>query len=330
MNQFPPSSAARIMTENVPTAKPDDTVSSVLQHIKQQVPSFDSISYTYVVGSSGKLLGVVSIGSLLKAKDSQLVHDVMTKDIISVHPYTDQEHVAMLAIEHNIKAIPVIDRNDLFRGTVANDRILSILHEEHIEDILKLSGIDVSVIKSSEIKLKSTSSSLRMRIPWLLLGLFGGLITTLLVSQFEALIQEIIALSFFIPVVAYLSGAIANQTQSMLIRNVIVRGLNIKKYYFSELVSGTILGAFFGILLGVISYFWLKIPEISLTIAISMTINAALSTTTSTFIPWFLTKSNKDPAFAAGPFSIVIQDMMNIIVYLTTASIIFNLTNFSA
>lgn len=324
MKQFPPQSAARILTENIPVASPDDNVDKVLNYIRRQTPSFDSINYIYVVSLGNKLKGVLSINSLLKAQPNQKLSEIMTRELVTVHPYTDQEKAAILAIQNNIKAVPVVDKNSMFKGVVSTDKIFSILHQEHIEDILKLSGIDTHILEESEKQTKKTTASLRMRLPWLIIGLLGGILNTWIVSRFNAALEQLLALAFFIPIISYMSGAIANQTLSMLIRNIIIRALNIKKYYINELLSGTFLGASLGLVLSLVSYLWLKSFKISLIIFISMTLNSAVSTTISVIVPWFMVKMKKDPAMASGPFAIVMQDMVSLLVYFSIATLVLS------
>ncbi|MCH7951846.1 magnesium transporter [Patescibacteria group bacterium] len=326
MKPFPPHSAARNLTKSVPTATPEETVAEVLKRLRENAHTFETISYTYILSHAGKLRGVVAIKSLLKAQDQQTMKEIMTPDPIAVHPYTDQEKAAIFAIQHNIKAIPVIDKDRNFQGIIPTDRILDILHDEHIEDILKLSGLDVSVLQLSEKRLQHASASLRMRLPWLLLGLVGGLVSTWIVSRFSYTIQQLISLAFFIPIITYMSGAIASQTLSMLIRNLLITGLDIRKYLVVELTTGTFLGGMFGLLIAAVAYIWLGSLEVAAIIAITMTVNAFVSTAISTVVPWTLTKFNKDPALAAGPFAIVLQDIVSLLVYFTTAAAVLQIT----
>lgn len=325
MKNFPPQSAARVLTNRVPLASSHDIARDVLNKLRQNTKNFSTVSYTYILSNSNKLIGVVAIKSLLKASDTQTMKEIMTKDLYNVHPYTDQEKASILAIQHNIKAVPVVDKDNTFLGVIPTDRILEILHREHIEDILKLSGLDVKFLQTSDAVRKHTSASIRMRLPWLILGLFGGLISTFIVSNFQDIIQQLIALAFFIPIITYMSGAIANQTLSMLIRNIIMTSLDIKEYLLFELFTGTLLGALFGLLLSAISYIWIKSPQLSLIIILTMIANASISTLISALIPWGLSKLKKDPALAAGPFAIVIQDMTSLLVYFSIASLILSL-----
>lgn len=323
IKKYPPQSSGSALSANVPTAKPDATALQILDKISGQNPSFDSISYTYVLSDSGKLKGVVAIKSLLRAAKSQKLKSIMTTELVSVHPYTDQEKAAIMAIQNNIKAIPVVDKDNVFLGAIVTDKILSTLHEEHIEDILKLSGINVENLNSSQAKQKAFAL-LRMRIPWLIIGLIGSLFSTWIVSRYNLTLQNLLSLTFFMPLVVYLSGAISNQTLSLQIRNSIITHLNLRTFYLKELTSGTLLGLIFACIVGLTSYLWLGNPVISFIVSLTLLIDAAVSTTVSAFVPYFLIKLKKDPALAAGPFAIILQDTLNLTIYLTIATIFIN------
>jgi magnesium transporter len=324
MKPYPPQTAARVLTRKVPTVQASASVLEVLNYLRQNAHTFETLSYIYVLANSGKLKGVVAIKSLLKAKDQQLVKNIMTPNPIAVHPYTDQEKAAILAIQHNIKAVPVVDKQNTFQGIIPTDKILDVLHQEHIEDILKLSGLDISYLKLSE-EASAFTTTIRSRLPWLLLGLAGGTFASWVVSLFNEAINRHIALAFFIPVVVYMSGAIASQTHSIIIRSLLLTQRNLKNILLREMSIGVGLGILFAIILSTISLYWLGLKTIALILAITLIINSTLSTSISTLVPWYLSKLNKDPALAAGPFAIVIQDILSLIVYFTTASMIFKL-----
>lgn len=321
MKQFPPQSAARVLTRNIPTASAKETVAEVLENIKKKAHTFDTISYTYILSQTERLCGVVAIKSLLKAQNHQQMKEIMTPNPVAVHPYTDQEKAAILAIQENIKAVPVTDKDYKFQGIIPTDRILDILHQEHIEDILKLSGLDVSTLQLAEAK-RHISSAIRMRLPWLIIGLAGGIVASWIVSLFNETIRSNLSLVFFIPVVVYLSGAIASQTNSLLIRNLLLSKLSLKKYLLREVVVGSLLGIVFAAILGAISWVWIGSSAITTIITTTMILNAVLVTLIATIIPFTLVKLNKDPALAAGPFAIVIQDILSLVVYFTTALIV--------
>lgn len=313
--------AAKILTRKVPTTQKDSSVSDVLNYIKKNSPNFDSINYTYVLSKTGKLLGVVAIKSILKAKDQQTIKEIMTPKPVSVHPHTDQEKSAAIAIRYNIKAVPVIDKNNTFLGIITTDQILNILQEEHIEDILKISGIDVHLLEDPREK-HPLKTKLKTRFPWLSIGLSGGIITTYIISLFSKTLKYSISVAFFIPTIIYLSGAIANQTLSMIIRNLLLSRFHVKHFLIQELSSGIILGTIFGIMLGLFSWAWIGSSSLAVVIILSMVINAFLTTLISIIVPVTLTKLNKDPALAAGPSSIVIQDFISLSIYLIIAQAI--------
>lgn len=158
------------------------------------------------------------------------------------------------------------------------------------------------------------------RLPWLCLGLLGGILTTFIVSHYEALLTADVRLVFFIPLIVYLSDAVGTQTETIYIRSLNSRRINFLRYIFKETLVGLGLGLFFGIILGVLAAFWLHSLILGLTIGLTILINQICAPLLATIIPAFLRKNHTDPALGAGPVATIIQDLLSIIVYFVIAS----------
>jgi len=141
IKKFPLESAGKRMVENVPLAFPEERILEVRKRIFEKAKGFETLNYIYVIDKERKLVGVFSLKKLLQKPAEIKVEDLMIKEIIKTHPYTDQEKVAILALKHNLKAIPVVDREEHFLGVVTSDIILEILYSENVEDFLRSAGI---------------------------------------------------------------------------------------------------------------------------------------------------------------------------------------------
>lgn len=163
---------------------------------------------------------------------------------------------------------------------------------------------------------------IKIRFPWLVIGLLGGLIASLVVSEFETTLRENIALAFFIPVIAYMSDAIGTQTETVFIRALSNLQFSITKYISREIMVGAILGSAFGILAGVAGFLIggsLKIGEVvGISLFLSMTVATGLACVT----PITLRKLKQDPAVGSGPFTTALQDIVSLVIYFTVATII--------
>lgn len=166
------------------------------------------------------------------------------------------------------------------------------------------------------------SNLIKKRIPWLIIGLLGGFLASLIVSRYEVLISSNISLAFFVPLIAYMSDAVGTQTETLFVRNISRKHVNFYKYLTKELLLGLILGIFFGVVIGTGAYLWLHSSPVAWTVGIAMFINVTLAPLFAIVIPEILFKEHTDPALGAGPFATVVQYIVSILIYFTVATII--------
>lgn len=166
------------------------------------------------------------------------------------------------------------------------------------------------------------SSLIEERLPWLVLGLFGGIVVTLLVSRFENILASNISFAFFLPVIVYMSDAIGTQTENIYVRNLAKFRDSFFEYFIKELAVGLVFGAIFGILLGAFAKLWLGSLNVALTVAIAMLINGIIAPIIALVVPELLFKEHKDPALGAGPFTTILQNLISLLIYLLVATLI--------
>lgn len=160
------------------------------------------------------------------------------------------------------------------------------------------------------------------RLPWLFLGLIGGIITTLIISKYEALLAADIRLAFFIPIIVYLSDAVGTQTETIYIRILGKKKVNFGHYIWKETLVGLGLGIVFGLLLGTFAALWLQSVTLGLVIGLTLLINQSLAPALAVIIPNLLRRSHSDPALGAGPVATIIQDLLSVLIYFLIASLI--------
>ncbi|TSC86870.1 MAG: hypothetical protein G01um10147_745 [Microgenomates group bacterium Gr01-1014_7] len=163
---------------------------------------------------------------------------------------------------------------------------------------------------------------IRERIPWLILGLCGGILATFIVSRFENILSRNISLAFFLPVIVYMSDAIGTQTENVYVRNLAKFKDNFFKYLFKEMLVGICFGLIFGLLLGLFVKIWLGSDYVALTVATAMFIDGSLAPVVALIVPELLFKEHTDPALGAGPFTTIIQNLISLSVYLIVAVLI--------
>ena len=163
---------------------------------------------------------------------------------------------------------------------------------------------------------------LRLRVPWLIVGLIGGTAASFIVSRFETVLAENISLAFFLPIIVYMSDAVGTQTETIFVRDLARGKASFSGYLVKEFFLGLIIGAVFGVLIGLISYFWIGSQGVALTVGLAMAVNVALAPIIALLVPEILFKEHTDPALGGGPFTTIIQDIISILVYLLVATLI--------
>ncbi len=180
-----------------------------------------------------------------------------------------------------------------------------------------------SAAEEEDVVNESVDHLMEDRIPWLFVGLLGGVLTTFIVSKYEAILSADVRLAFFIPIIVYLSDALGTQSETIYVRELSERKrLNLKRYIIKESLVGLGLGIISGVTLGLLSAYWLSSPAIGLTIGLTMAINLTIAPSLAILIPNLLYRRHTDPALGSGPLSTVIQDLISLLVYFFVAGVI--------
>lgn len=317
MSNYPKESAGEKVTPRVPVCHAKERIKDVRKKIIKNANDIETFNYVYVLDDDKKLKGIFSIKQLFSGKDDLLAEEAMDENFVFAHPYTDQEQVAILAVKNGIKAIPVIKKDGTFLGVVPSDAILNILHQEHTEDILLSAGIH----KKDGLSTASASSLAKIRLPWLIVGLFGGMIAAQIIAYFESTLSEKIILASFIPLILYISNAVAIQTQTLYIRNLATNTFSQRVYFLKELRVSLIIG----LTLSLIVFLIFLATSQGILIATILSTSILIAITTSIFmamtITWILSKIKMDPALGSGPFGTIISDITSLLIYFFVASV---------
>lgn len=322
--KYPIESVGRKMVKQVPLCYENDRVLDVKKMLFDTIDDLETINYIYVVDVDNKLVGVFSIKEIFRRLENTSVKEVMSKDIVKIRPHADQEKVVILALKNNLKAIPVVSKKNEFLGVVPSDIILDILHLENVEDFLKMTGINSPLKK---ILNGSYLYLFKIRIPWLILGLFGGILGAIIISFFEGPLKEYFILASFIPLMLYMAGAVGNQTEALLIRNMVLDGkISLGKYLFREMRISLLIALVLTSLLFAISMFLFNAPYfIAIILASSLFVAIFTAVLVGVFMPYTLKKLGKDPAVSSGPFATILRDILSLVIYFTISTILLSL-----
>lgn len=169
---------------------------------------------------------------------------------------------------------------------------------------------------------EGVSLLLRLRLPWLLVGLVAGGFATVLVSRFEVLLEQHVSLAFFMPIIVYMGGAVGTQTETIFVRNMARGRISLHTYLLKEIALGILIGLVSGVLFGGFAFAWIRDFELAVTVGLAMAGTAAVAPVTALIVPALIRREHKDPALGAGPFVTIIQDILSIVIYFIVATAI--------
>lgn len=299
----------------VPIARPGDSVGALSRSMAGR--RYDCASHIAVCDGE-RFAGLLRIEELIAADAGRTVGSVMDKDPPTAVPGLDQEIAAWRAVRQGEAALPVVDREGRFRGIIPPHRLLAVLLQEHDEDMSRFGGI---LKDSSAARLASTEPvrrRFRHRIPWLLLGLAGAFAAADIVGRFQAQIEEKLVLAFFIPGIVYLADAVGTQTETVLVRGLSV-GVPVGRVAVLELLAGVVIGAALAIISAPLVYWRWGDGEVAMIVGLAVFAACAIASVVAMALPWLFSRFDLDPAFGSGPLATVIQDLLALIIYFTTA-----------
>jgi magnesium transporter len=308
---------------DVATAQDEDTAGEVLARLRRRRPQFADI--VYVVDKHRRLLGAVQLARLVEALPEQQI-DALREAAHASHDEVDPEVVASLALRHGLTAVPVIDKERRLSGAVTPHSIMEVLRREHVEDLHRMAGIRREVIHDAEQARHAIEapplSRARDRLPWLLVGLAGSAVATMLMRGFEAMLQARLAVAFFVPAIVYLADAIGTQTEAIAVRGLSLSHSTMRALVWGELRTGLLIGAALALLAWPAIWFVFDDARIATTVAVALTAASTMATTIGLLFPWALARLGKDPALGSGPVATIVQDILSLAIYLIAAALL--------
>jgi len=324
---YEPETTGRIMTTEFITLKRGMTVEQALIKVRQQAKEKETIYILYVTSASRKLEGVLSLKELLIADCKSKIEDVMSK-AISVSTDTDQEEVANLLKELDLLAIPVVDKEERLVGIVTIDDAVDILEEEATEDIYDQAGLADITSKESNRSEVLISGSLwdiwKVRLPFLVITLVGALLAGMVIDGFEEILESILVVAVFIPLIMDMGGNVGTQSSTVFARGVVLGHIQIKhffKHFLKEIGVGLSLGMVVGLISGIIAAFWTGLPMLGLAVGLSLIATMTLAALLGFLVPYVLVKFNMDQAAGSAPIITSIKDVLGLIIYFVFISI---------
>ncbi len=321
--QYEEDTAGGIMATEFFSLQEELTVKEAIEALQEQEDA-EMVFYLYVTNAHNHLVGILSLRQLLTVSPSRKLKDIMAGDVISVRTDMDQEEVAKVVEKYNILAVPVVDETNKLMGIITVDDIIDVIRAEATEDIYKMAGAS-----DEELILGYKSFRIaRLRLPWLLTNLLGGVVTGFLMWKFKVTLEAVIALITFIPVITGMGGNVGGQSATIVVRGFATGRIEmsaIRRVVFKEIRVGIIMGSVCGLTVGAIAWFWHHNPYLGVVVGIAMMVAMTVAATMGVMAPTFFKKIGVDPAIAAAPFVQTANDITGILIYFTTATFFLQL-----
>ncbi len=309
---YPEDTAGGLMAKELIKVNENWTTIQCLKEMRKQAEDLKEVYTIYVVDDNDKLLGILSLRKLLLIEKATAIKDIIFTEIISVKATEDDEHVANIMNKYDLIALPVVDDLNRLIGRITIDDVMDVAKDEAEKDYQMASGISEDV-ESSDTAWELT----RARLPWLLIGMIGGLLGAKVIGIFD-LSGDNFELAFFIPLIAAMGGNVGVQSAAIVVQGLANDSLKMENI-FQKLVKELGVGLLNGIICSIIilgAAFSLGYSlALSLTVSISLFAVIVFAAVFGTFIPLTLEKYNIDPALATGPFITTVNDVLGLFIY---------------
>lgn len=312
--------AGAIMSSEYATLKPNMTVLDAIKMLRLEAPATETIYIAYVLDEMRKLLGVISLKQLILGQEQDQVDQLMTTDLISADVDTDQDDVAKTIARYDLLALPIVDAQGVMVGIVTYDDAMDVASEEATEDFLRVGAVNAS----SKLSLKNASIFVlyQKRVFWLVILVFGSLLSGIGIAHFEDIIAANIVLVFFLPLLVGSGGNAGSQSATLMVRALATGDVQFKDWFYllgRESLVALCLGVTMAIAVSVLGYFRGD-AMVALVLALSMLGIVLLGCLIGMSLPFILNRFKLDPASASAPLVTSICDATGVIVYLFIAS----------
>jgi magnesium transporter len=268
-----------------------------------------------------RLLGLVRLEDLFAAPRDATAAELVDRDAVVVAASVDREVAVQRAVHRGRDTLAVVDGAGRFLGLVPPTEVLAVLAAEHDEDLARLSGFTHDVEAARHASVESIGRRFRHRLPWLLLGLVGALLSADLVGSFEAQLKRNVILAFFIPGIVYMADAVGTQTETLIVRGLSI-GVGIRQVAVRELLTGLLVGATLAAAFVPVGLWRWGEQDVVLAVALSLLGACSIATLIAMALPWLLHRLGRDPAYGSGPLATVVQDLLSVVIYMVIAGML--------
>ncbi|TRD23601.1 magnesium transporter [Palleronia caenipelagi] len=316
---FPENSAGRLMQREVVAAPEHWTVGDAIDFMRSTLDLPEQFYHIIIVDPRYRPIGYVTLGKVMSSDRVTKLVDVQEESFRTIPFDQDEEDVAYAFNQYHLISAPVVDDDGRLVGVITIDDAMNVLSEEHEEDLLLLAGVGDESIADRTLQI------VRQRFPWLLVNLGTAILASIVIAQFEDVLQAVVALAVLMPIVASMGGNAGTQSMTVAVRALATRdltGSNGWRVVRRETLAGLLNGMAFAIIVGIVGLVWFGMPMLGVVIALAMVINLVVAGLAGVLIPIILDKVGVDPALASGTFVTTVTDVVGFFAFLGLAGAI--------
>lgn len=315
---FPEDSAGRLMQREYVAIPQFWTVGKTIDYLRAAADDLPKEFYDLIViDPTYHVVGEIPLNRILRSKRSTKIEDLALDDLHTIPADMDQEEVSHIFRRESLNSAPVVDAYNRLIGVITFDDIIDVIDEEAHEDILKLAGVESDFYRA----ILSTTGS---RFRWLFINLITAIAASIVISFFDATIEQVVALAVLMPIVASMGGNAGTQALTIAVRALATKELsstNALRVIGKEAIVGLLNGIGFAIIMGILAALWFQNPVLGAVIAAAMVINLLVAGLSGVAIPVFLNKIGSDPALSSTVLLTTITDIIGFFAFLGLASI---------
>jgi len=315
---YPEDSIGRLMTPEYIAVKPQDTVEQTFTHIRKYGRDSETLNVIYIVDNELKLIDDLRIKELILASPQQKIEELMDRRFVALNVMDDQESAIKVFRDYDRVALPVISAEGVLIGIVSFDDIMDVVEEESTEDFLKFGSFQEAIDNPLTARIGGLFKS---RIVWLVALVFMNVFSGAVLSSFENVIQTMVSLVFFLPLLIDSGGNAGSQSATLMIRSLAIGDVKLTDWYKligKEFVVSLLLGITMAIAVAAVASF--RAPEIILVVSLTMILTVLNGSLIGLLLPFIFTRLKIDPATASAPLITSIADISGVIIYFSIAS----------
>ena len=316
MLKYPENSAGSVMTVEYISFKDNYTVKQAIDYYRKVAIDKEETDICFVTDSKKKLVGIISLKTLILSNDDSYIKDQMDTNFVSVLTKDDQEEIAALFRKYDLTTMPVVDHEDRLVGVITVDDIVDVIDQENTEDIQKMAAMNPS---DEEYLKESVMSLAKHRILWLLVLMISATFTGMVIKKYEEVLQSAVYLAVFIPMLMDTGGNAGSQSATLVIRGIALEEIefsDIFKVIWKEFRVSVLVGFILSAVNFVRIYYFTKSGlETSLVVAISMFLTVIMAKVIGGVLPLIAKSLKIDPAIMASPLITTIVDTAALIIY---------------